>query len=250
MFGQENVADVLLLNILRDQIWQFVGVAIAIIGIILTIIVYRRGKNKKIISYEVVSRVQLNSASDAIKEDLKFFFKGQLVESLDLVLLKVSNSGNIPIRSEDVKQNISFNFGCNANVLSAEIERSEPEELKPTFTYSDNKVTFEPFLMNQGDSVELKIIVDNFDGIKTEGRVVGVKEIIVLGKPNLVTSIRGLVLTLVGFSMLSIGFFIDNDSWSFILGFASALGIIGISLNIISQIRWVREKQKNYEKKY
>jgi hypothetical protein len=62
-----------MIEILRDPIWQFIGAALAIAAIVLSIWIYKRQKSEKILAYEVKSNILLLSIHDIGKERLKVF---------------------------------------------------------------------------------------------------------------------------------------------------------------------------------
>ena len=92
-----------MLEILRDQIWQFVGAAFGFVAIIISIILWRTQRRRKALSYDIISRAPLLSVDDEIKGKLKIYFDGKPVQDIHLVLVKIINSGNVPIVSTDYR---------------------------------------------------------------------------------------------------------------------------------------------------
>ena len=60
-----------MLDILRDNIWNFVGVLIAIAAIVLSIVFYYRQKSKKSLSYDIWGEVVLPPINKEIGEKVK-----------------------------------------------------------------------------------------------------------------------------------------------------------------------------------
>jgi hypothetical protein len=114
----------------------------------------------------------------AIKDDMQILYKGRPVEQGYLILIKIINSGSSPIRKDDFERPISIKFNKEASILSAEIANTDPEELEASASYNVRNMTLEPCLMNKGDSITLRFIVNKLRGdISIDGRIVGVKRI-------------------------------------------------------------------------
>jgi len=156
--------------------WQIVSLfAVLTIG---AITIYQQF-SKKSLAYIVLSEIPLLSINKAIKSKLEIYFDGTPIKDVYLVVLKIINNGRLPISSKDYEEPLSFNFGQNANILEADIVDKSPPILKPKFSYRTppNKISFEPFLLNKKDFITIKLIIDQYDRIISEGRIVGVPDI-------------------------------------------------------------------------
>lgn len=69
--------------------------------------IYFKQRQRKNISFEVLSNSSLLSVQDEIKKDVQILYKGKLVQQVNLILLRLVNSGNVPILSVD--------FECSNN---------------------------------------------------------------------------------------------------------------------------------------
>jgi hypothetical protein len=163
---------------LRDPIWQFVGAVLALAAIFLSVLFFIWQRNKKELRYSVIYQTSLFSVDKGIEDRLKVYLHNSLVTSLDLIVLRVYNSGNTPILTSDYDQPIQFRFGDNAQVYAAEISETNPKGIPVTPDKGVNEVTLIPFLMNKKDSIVLKVWVVGYDGnVDISGRVSGIKEI-------------------------------------------------------------------------
>jgi len=136
-----------------------------------------RQRRSKSISYEVLSCTPLLSVKEEIKSNLQILYKSKPVQQVHLVLVRIFNSGNMPIPTKDYEQPISLSFGEQSKILTAEIAEKEPGNLPASIARGETGIILEPTLLNRADSVTLKMLVNEYDDITIDGRVVGVKEI-------------------------------------------------------------------------
>lgn len=178
-------------TILRDPAWQAVGVIIAIILGMVTIWLARRPR--KALTYKILSSTPLIASPEAARGKLQILFDGKPIEDVKLVLVKFTNSGNLPITSSDYESPVKLIVVSRLNVarlLDAGVSETYPEGLAKNVSvlFDKSAVQLEPLLLNQGDSITLKMLITNFtmkegvlkslaDNISVEGRIVGVKEI-------------------------------------------------------------------------
>lgn len=167
------------MNILRDPIWQFIGVIIAILFPLLLYVVQR---NRKEVAYEIVSNTPILSLRTEVKGKVQVLLDNKPVNEARLVILRIWNSGNQPIRTEDYDQKnpIKFNFGSGTEVLDADILETIPSDLKSRsiLRLNSESIEIEPLLLNRKDSIKIKLLISRFNGdISIDGRIVGVKQI-------------------------------------------------------------------------
>jgi hypothetical protein len=168
-----------MMDILRDSIWQFAGAIFGLVAILVSVIFFLAQRKRKSLAYEVVTNTPLLSVAEEIKGKLKILYEDKLVSKVQLVLLKLTNTGNIPILSSDFDREVSFSFGASTQILSAEISDTEPKDNSDaSIVINGFKVIVKPILFNSGDSITVRALLGQFDGkIIVDGRIVGVKEI-------------------------------------------------------------------------
>ena len=168
-----------MLEIMRDPFWQFLTVAIiAIIAILVTIILYLIQRQRKSLSWEIISNTPLLSIDEEIRGDLQVLFAGKPVHDVQLIIFKIINSGNVPIKSTDYERPIKLKLGENALILTAKVIDKNPSSLETPIKNEGTSVVLEPTLMNEGDSFTIKMMVNQFDDqITVNGRIEGVKDI-------------------------------------------------------------------------
>lgn len=161
------------MNLLRDGSWQFAGVILALIAILITIRQYAR----KNLTYEVITDINILNAKGN-QSELQVYFKNVLVKKPRLVELKIYNSGNTAISRSDYEKPLEILFSKNSIVIDAEIVETLPKNIEFQLSKEGEKVTFTPGLLNSGDSVKIQILLDGESGqANIQGRVIGVRQI-------------------------------------------------------------------------
>lgn len=167
---------------LRDPIWQFWGAVIGVIStlvataVAIAVVWYQR--SKKNLSYEVLSAIPLYTVAGDLEGRVQVFVDGQPVESPRVLVLKIYNSGNVPIVPTDYVRPVSVVFPNPTRPVGAEVMATVPENLGVSLTTNDRTVNMDQILLNKGDSVTMKLILAQSTGeFSVNGRIVGVRHI-------------------------------------------------------------------------
>jgi hypothetical protein len=207
------------MNVLRDPIWQFVGVAIAVVALLISIIplILRRGR--KAISYYYFSDVPL-SVPKGEENDFKLLYKGEPIDELSNVFLRLYNSAATPILPDDFHSPISFDFGEHAKILQVTYG-GYPNTLQPVYTIQSNNLSLAPIMLNKGDGINFHLKVAGFNGrVSASGRIAGVPKIksedithsYRANRPILYDSLTETYIAVSGFA------FLLNGGWWRVLG--------------------------------
>ena len=151
-----------------------------LIGIFVTILVamviYLLQRNRKEITFEVISDTLILSIGEEIKNKVQVIFGNKHISDARLVVFRIFNSGNVPILPTDYMENIKFTFGQKSEVLDAEILESKPTNIKAFITHETNKVILEPVLLNSQESIKFKVLLINskVGTANIAGRIVGI----------------------------------------------------------------------------
>lgn len=168
-------------NIFRDPIWEFVGVIVAVLGTIAAIfITIWLTHRRKILSYRVLSHTPIASVHNSRETDgrVQILFNGEPVHNVELILLKIENTGDIPIASDDYENPLQISLNKTAKILEAQIIEKSPNNLPASIDYEESTVSLKPLLLNSKDSVTMKILASQFNGsLFVEGRIIGVKSV-------------------------------------------------------------------------
>ena len=167
-----------MLELLRDPAWQFVGVMLALAAVAVTVLVYWLQRQKKSLSYEVISKNELLTVREELEGRLQVLYEGQPARDICLLVVKLFNSGNVPVSASDYERPISLSTGASSKVLSGAVTAVDPENLAATIEIAESRVILDPILLNSKDSVTLKLLVSDFGGnLSVDGRVLGVRSI-------------------------------------------------------------------------
>jgi len=164
---------------LRDQIWQFIGALVTFVGIPVTVALALVLRKRKQLSYEILSHVPLLNVEEAIQGRVKILFDGQPVGNVQLVEVKIKNSGNVPVLRTDYERPISLHFGDGSTILSAEVSERDPDNLGASVRADEGRVNLNPVLLNAGDWATIKVLVSQVTKhVQIDGRVIGVRRLL------------------------------------------------------------------------
>jgi glycerol uptake facilitator-like aquaporin len=220
----------------------------AIIGAVVAYWIYR-GQTRKELSYEVITLTPILSVREEVKDRIQVLFNNKNISNVQLAILRVWNSGNIPITSSDYVEPISFGFGEKAEILDADILETIPNFIKVSIRQVSNNVVLEPILLNSKESIKFKVLLTQpSDDINLKTRIIGLKRIIRSSKREFSLRTRFVMwligtclLVLVTIILLSVTYvsFSSNRMNNLFL-FAGIVGtIIGMSIACLALITWV-----------
>jgi hypothetical protein len=190
-------------EIMRDPLWNFVATLVGSVSLLVTIFLSVKQRQRKALSYEILSDESLLSVKNEIKGKLQILYEGKAVQQMRLIVLRIFNSGNVPIQISDYEQSTQLCFGKNAQILSAEVVGVDPKELNVSINIEENKVIVNPILLNKTDFFKIKILTTkSCDQPLITGRIVGVKKISKFVGPKMLCYFLicvGIVLQITGY---------------------------------------------------
>ncbi|HEX7735307.1 MAG TPA: substrate-binding domain-containing protein [Ktedonobacteraceae bacterium] len=156
-----------------SQFWIGVGsLLLSALAIVITIIVTVRGRQKKLLTHEVVSNSSVINVDNDVGEDLKLLLEGKVVTKVRLHVIKLFNAGNTAIAPEDYPNKLSFEFDSppyQEPLIRCAIHRTEPETLLPPPKLKNmlaiddapaqKVMTLEPPLLNPRQAIFLKVLL-------------------------------------------------------------------------------------------
>jgi hypothetical protein len=193
----------IMLDSLRDPVWQFVGAAAGVLALGVPVVLHLLQCRRKALTYDIISSISLTGPVEEWGENLQIEFGGKQVCQVYLLLVKFSNSGNQPIRSNDYERPLNLSIEAPARVLTAQVTGTNPSNLLPDLLPDgaggwssklapelalESELRIVPLksaLLNPGDSYTIKVLVSQFTPgrLKIDGRIVGVQDI-VMAKEN------------------------------------------------------------------
>ena len=134
-------------------------------------------RNRRKLSYDILSNVSLVSTSVEVRDKVQIFFEGKPVKNVWLIVIKLINDGNLPIKKEEFEQPLKFLFP-KSKVLNAEKVRFKPQNIATAISYTDDEVEIAPALFNGKDYIEFKVLVSDYQEHMTiDARIVGVSDV-------------------------------------------------------------------------
>jgi len=160
----------MVLKVLQDAGWVSILVAIVI-----AIVGWYFQRKRKGLSYQVVSKYPLVFVTESDRR-VEVIYDGQVVIEPTILILRVRNSGNEPIRLEDFDRRIQFFFGEGSEIISASAMDVTPAALDVQIEVHERSVAVEPLLLNAGDAFSIRILLENHSTMLASARVAGVKD--------------------------------------------------------------------------
>ncbi len=219
-------------EIFDHPIWTFIAI---ISGITIPIIIYLVQRSKKGIGYTILSCNELIKnpsihSSKKLKGRLEILYNGQPVSNVYHILIRIFNSGNVPIRPEDYELPLKIDFGKKTQILRKILSKSS-EDINVKDKVEKNVIKLNKFLFNKGESIKYSIfLADYTNSLNISGRIAGINKISEVDKPVPLSSIMRLI-TIVGIIPVVLALILMTT-----VGLSSG-SAADISENIISLIR-------------
>ena len=163
---------------LISQLTLIVGILALVIGAIIPIVIYLKGRSRKLISYKVPTQEPLLSVSEELRDKLQIFYESKPVENVTLFKIEIINSGTEEISEQDYIEPITIFFGKKSQILSKEITEIKPSPFKISATLNkttlnEDVITLSKTMLNSGDSIKLKVFVTKSEFCNVSGRIAG-----------------------------------------------------------------------------
>ena len=174
------------LNYLRDSIWQFISVIIAVILFLISLYLSYLQRDVKALQVVILANTSLVEVEESIARNIKIFYDNLPIDDLTLIQVSLENSGNQSIREEDYSQPIQLVFPPEAEVIEAAIVDASPENVGLSLQVNKNTVTASNTLLNPDDRVIIRLLVtdlplnNNVQPFRVKARIADVKDISVI----------------------------------------------------------------------
>lgn len=168
---------------LRDPIWQFVGVIISLVALVVAVAAVRFQLLRKTISYfHAYERPVFYLFEPELRERLRITFDNREVEYLSAFNLHIFNNGNVAVPPSDFVVPISVEFPTDSHVFGVSVTDTTPPNLAVQVTGSEQRYVVEPLLLNPGDEFTMQFLVEGADNHNStrlkpavNARIAGVK---------------------------------------------------------------------------
>ena len=160
--------------------WGMIGVVVtAFTAVVIGLPqIWMARKPRKSLKILAVSKVPLVQVDDRFKDELKVLFRDKEIRDATSIVLRIYNSGQVPITANDFDRPIAFKFSDDSTTINTRVVRTSPDNIFPQVHAQGNRIEIDPLLINRGDLIEFSTIVSSFDGsISVDGRIVDIKTI-------------------------------------------------------------------------
>jgi len=149
-----------MIEFLRDPLWQFVGVVLALLSLACAFWIYWLQRQVKELAFGIISSRRLLAIDDDLSSRVTVQLDGKAVKSLHLLVFGLKNSGHRAITSADFQKpfEILFNAG---QVISTEVASQLPPNLYPVLVPGIDSVSLQPLLLNPGDQVVIQVLLSS-----------------------------------------------------------------------------------------
>jgi hypothetical protein len=164
-----------LASILRDPMARTI---LAVVAICVTVSLFLLGQRlrRKALTYSILE-TRVLSVHEEVKGRVQILFDGASARDVCLFMITINNSGSEPIRTEDFERPLTFQWEAPAQVITVDLVSAKPASLRPVIKTGVGEFTLEPLLLNGGDCLQIKALVNESGPHSVDGRIVGVKEL-------------------------------------------------------------------------
>lgn len=141
----------------RKTAFWIISVIFPIAAVVVPILLFLIESKEKELSYEILGRTELVGVH-LPSEEVSITYAGKRVSHLELISIKISNSGNIPIKREDFDRPLKIKFKEESEVFVVRVGPSFPDNLRPTIKTEPGLVQITPLLLNPGDNYTIEVI--------------------------------------------------------------------------------------------
>lgn len=135
-----------------------------IAGGIISLVITVRFRSKSEISYQILSSAPVVQVSDEAKDDVEVLYKGERFNDVSVVVVRLWNSGNRPIRPSDIISPVTFTFKGSQILLTNRLAMMPPG-WQDGMSGTREEVRLDNSLMNPKDSLTLKFLVAQYKGM-------------------------------------------------------------------------------------
>ena len=235
-----------------DLIWAFFKgdagrATLTITGLILAAIYFFANRKKRKLTYQIITRSRIISAKGDLAGKVTILFNDKAVQEVGLFQIKITNVGNVPILTKEYERPIMFVALPGTRFLEASIVETKPPTLQPSITVTERTATLSPTLLNARDSIEVKLLIADFDGkFAIDERIEGVE--LKPGHPKGVLARTYLESAfLVGSSIFWSFFSINSGRARYIVWSVASLALSALVLKYVRSLSFTAHAPNDYE---
>ena len=164
---------------------QTVALIIAALSVVTTVIIFIKNRKTKCLNYRIITNTPLLTVAEGLEGKIEIYYSEKYedkksIKDISVIIFEFLNQGNEAVKSADFEEEISLSFGPDVTILSAEQTDLLPRKLNVKFSFSKDKISLKPLLINPNDSFIIKFLFNgkyearNFE---LRARIEGVTEI-------------------------------------------------------------------------
>jgi hypothetical protein len=152
-----------------------IGTIVGVAGVVVGVLTYLHTREDRHLDYQIVINTQLlHPGAATLPGWLRLSYADTWVVDPYLIVVRLVNTGNRPIRPEDQVEPIRIEFDHTVTVLYAEVVGDSP--VRTDIYLESHHVRIPPVLFNQGDWIAIKLLTEPEGKLSIQGRIVGVRE--------------------------------------------------------------------------
>ena len=138
-------------------------------------------------------------------DDIEVTLGGIPIEKPYLSIIKIFNSGGIPIVRGDYEKPLEISVGKNVNVIKAIVAKTIPKGISAKITLEKNKFLLHPTLLNPEDIVLVNVLTGSGKPLlEVTGRISGIKDISIKEKSDKpIKIVMGIILIIFALTSLT-----------------------------------------------
>ncbi len=177
---------------LRDPVWQFLGVIVAVITLMISTIVaydlFSKSQNHSDLRIIMHGKYGIVWQDPEYKDDIRVLYRDKIATTVSSLYFDLSNNGNTIIRPGDYIEPIKLTIKSSGSIVGAVVTHKKPTgvDFAVTDTLTDS-IVLSKSLLNPGDIISFRLtFVDdpnpnnNAPTILPSARIAGVREITII----------------------------------------------------------------------
>ena len=161
---------------------------VAIVGVLLSMWIWRSDLHSKSLNLRLVSQVALQPDSANAISGLQVSIDGVSLKTPYLSVLELTNDGERPIVVSDYETPLEFRIQKGSILNRALVTTTSPRDLEVTLTWNPQAVILKPILLNPRDTVTISALTSESRPIfTTRARIAGISSVpldLIANKPT------------------------------------------------------------------
>lgn len=158
-------------------------------GVSVSVVLWIKNQRRKELTYELARCDALLNVRGEARRRIDVRFDGQPVEDAHLLVVRLTNTGHVPINPGDYQGRVSIAVGPGSTIVAADVIETVPGDLEERVLCGNGKTSLiaaiekdrlmlQPVLLNEQDSLSVQMLVRKYSGkVTVSGHVQGINAI-------------------------------------------------------------------------